>query len=120
MDLVMWFVLFLVCNLGISALGESISRVWRHTSQLVSMLIQLNIIRMKMEFNLKVQNDITLAWLMLIGNISCMLSIRKFYVRWYDFKNHPVRFAIVVLCFVPTIAFSLVYVLMAHEALQLL
>jgi len=117
--LITYIMIFSLISVIATNMGEACSRIWRHSSQFVSVLIQLSILRCMAlgHFDLHM-NDI-LGWSMMIGNIAYLVSVWRKYVNWYKVKEAPIRFFIVTFLFAPSIIMNALYLLVAHGLLVL-
>jgi len=112
-----WFVIFCVISYFVTKMGKSVCRLWRHTSELVSLFIQISILSKSFEMKMPLQR--TMAWSMMVGNVAYLYSVRTQYQGWQDFVKHPVRFLMVLVCFIPAIFFNLIFILISHELIAI-
>jgi len=110
-----WFAFFSALSYFATRLGQSVCRIWRHTSELISLFIELSILSKSMDREVPYQK--TIGWSILIGNVFYLYSVRNQYENCWNFVKYPVRFLMVLIFFVPPIIFSALYVMIAHEVI---
>jgi len=104
---------FALLSYQFTKLGKHFCRLWRHTSEWISLLIQASILYISQTH--QVQYHRTISWSMMFGNLCYLYSVRRQYKGWSNPLQHPIRSTMVFTCFIPGILFNLAYILIAHE-----
>lgn len=118
-EFVVWLVVFISLGYLATKLGDAVCRLWRHTSWIISILIQASILY-HTHSSKPVFGNRTMAWSTMIGNICYLLSVRRQYSGWHMWYKYPVRCFMVAGCFIPAITFNFLYILQSHDILTII
>ena len=109
-----WVAIYTVVGLA-SKNSPSTSRVWRHASFVWATLTCMSIVRHQTVYGTPNPFFEEIAWACLLGNAAYMAAYGSLYKQWYHVGKHPVKFAMIVGIFVPTLVYNVHYVLVARQ-----
>jgi len=108
-----WLVAYTTVGVVAENRSKSASRVWRHVSFLISLLICASFVQHELEYNTVNPYFEPLAWCALVGNVTYMRSCWFSYEGWTSPRKHPLKFVIVVGVYLPTFLYNCYFVHLA-------